>query len=102
MEGIMKTVLVLTAISLMAVNSSQLLFCQPVSTGTMYVIRIKSMDSNNAQIHFSAAYAYAESSKSPMMTSIEKETPFELRFSASKFLGMFQNNSHDGPMYTSL
>ena len=82
------TEICLILLTLMALGTIS--FGQVKSKVYNYSLRVESADNPNSRVSFTAAYFFGDSTKVPLLTTVERETPFVLDFSAQYFLGMFQ------------
>ena len=58
-----------------------------------YVIRVESTNPDKPHIRFSLSYAYGAQYKDPVLIMVEKQTPFELKFSAENYVFLVQDKS---------
>ena len=67
-----------------------------------YTLRVESADNPAANVPFTGAYFFGDSLKDHLLTTVVRETPFILEFSAQQFLGMFQGKEGKNNIKVSL
>ena len=98
----MKTHILLFAFTLLGFGIINISEAHDPFQGLTYTVRIESVDQREESIAFKAAYAFHDSTTEPTLQFIEEETPFEIAFSATNFLGMFQSSTEGVKIKVSL
>ena len=89
-----KNILLITL--LLGLIYSYPLMSQGNSIGTTFLLRVESIDPENPEVSFKAAYAVYDSSALPQLIFLEGKAPFEKEMPGTHFIGLFQS-AHDGP-----